>query len=107
MEASVAQDNHPPINLLNQPLKGVVRDMRGGTVPPHDHAPLIAQQTACAPDHPAMIREAFAADLLRAAAFAHGVEQRDPRGVDDAQDRRSGSEDLRPVLMRLEEAKEL
>ena|SRR5437660_930878 len=24
MEAGVAQDDHPPINLLNQPLKGVV-----------------------------------------------------------------------------------
>jgi hypothetical protein len=25
MEASVAQDNHPPINLLNQPLKPPIR----------------------------------------------------------------------------------
>jgi hypothetical protein len=24
MEAGVAQDNHPPITLLNQPLKGVI-----------------------------------------------------------------------------------
>src|SRR5215470_8972001 len=27
MEAGVAQDDHAPINLLNQPLKGVVRDI--------------------------------------------------------------------------------
>ena len=41
MEAGVAQDNHPPINLLHQPLKGVVRDIGGGTRPPHDQPPLI------------------------------------------------------------------
>src|SRR2546421_1653849 len=27
MEAGVAQDNHPPINLLNEPLEGVVRSI--------------------------------------------------------------------------------
>ena len=54
-----------------------------------------------------MIREAFAADLLRAAAFAHGVDQLDAVGVNDPQHRRSGQEDLRPVLMGREEAKEL
>ena len=53
-----------------------------------------------------MVGQAFAPDLLRAAALAHGVDQLDAIGVDDAQDRRSGEEDLRPVLMRLEEAKE-
>jgi hypothetical protein len=42
MEAGVAQDNHPPINLLNQPLKGVIRDIGGGTRPPHDQ-PLLIQ----------------------------------------------------------------
>src|SRR4029453_4258355 len=35
MEGGVAQDDHPPINLLNQPLKGVVRNIGGGTRPPH------------------------------------------------------------------------
>src|SRR2546425_8427229 len=64
MEAGVTQDNHPPINLPNQPLKGVVSDIRGGTCPPDDQAPLIEQQTEFAPDNPAMIGEAFAADLL-------------------------------------------
>jgi len=42
---------------------------------------LVQQQAECAADHPAVIREAFAADLLEAAAFAHGVDQRDPLGV--------------------------
>ena len=41
MEAGVAQDNHPPIDLLHQPLKGVVRDSGRVACPPHDQAPLI------------------------------------------------------------------
>ena len=82
MEASVAQDDHPPINLLNQPLKGVVRGIGGGTRPPHDQLPLIEEQTKFAPNNPAVIREAFATDLLRAAALAHGVDQLDAIGVD-------------------------
>src|SRR5712691_8888136 len=99
------QDNHLSVKLSNQPLKGVIRDIGGGTLPPHDQPPLIEQQTEFAPDNPAMIGEAFAADLLRAAALAHGVDQLDAVGVDDAEHGRSGQEDLRPVLMRPEEAK--
>ena len=106
MEAGVTQDNHPSVNVSNEPLKGVVRDIRGGTVPPHDQAPLIEEQTECPPDNPAMIREAFAADLLRAAAFAHRMNQLDPIGVDDPEYRRGGQEDPRPVLMGREEAEE-
>jgi hypothetical protein len=90
MEPGVAQDNHTPINLLNQPLKGVIRHIGRGTRPPHDQPPLIEEQTEFAPDNPPVIREAFAADLLGAAAFAHGVDQLDPIGVDAAEDRRSG-----------------
>src|SRR6266446_1377027 len=77
------QDDHPPINLLNQPLKGVVRGIGGGTRPPHDQPPLIEEQTEFAPNNPAVIGEAFAANLLRAAALAHGVDQLDAIGVDD------------------------
>src|SRR5712691_10169500 len=33
MEAGVAQDNHTPIKLLNQPLKGIVCDIVRGTRP--------------------------------------------------------------------------
>src|SRR6266446_1673974 len=106
MEAGITQDNHSPINLPNQPLKGVIGDMGRGTCPPHDQPPLIEQQTECAADNPAMVRQAFAANLVRAAALAHGVDQLDPRGVDDAEHGRSGQEDLRPVVMRLEETKE-
>ena len=78
MEAGITQDNHPPINLLNQPLKGVVRHIGGGTRPPHDQPPLIQQETQFPADNPAVIREAFAADLLRTAAFPDGVDQLDP-----------------------------
>src|SRR4029450_4353357 len=74
MEAGVAQDYHTPINLLHQPLKGVVSSIGGGTGPPHDQPPLIEQQTAFAADNPAMVRQAFAPALLRAAALAHGVD---------------------------------
>src|SRR5215470_14623086 len=41
MEAGVAQDDHPPINLLNQPLKRVIGDIGGATVPPHHQAILV------------------------------------------------------------------
>src|SRR5207237_7113889 len=75
METGVAQDNHLLFELPNQPLKGVIRDIGGGTRPPHDQAPLIEQQTELTPDNPAMIGEAFATHLLGAAAFAYGVEQ--------------------------------
>src|SRR6266516_4149546 len=52
-----------------------------------------------------MIGEAFAADLLGAPAFAHGVNQLDAIRVDNPEHGRSGQEDLRPVLMGPEEAK--
>ena len=106
MEAGITQDNHPPINLLNQPVKGVIRHIGGRTRPPHDQPPLIEEETEFAADNPAMIRNALTADLLRAAALADGVDQLNPIRVDDAEHRRGGQEALRPVLMGHEEAKE-
>ena len=106
MEAGITQDNHPFFELPNQPLECVIRDIGRVTGPPHDQPPLIEQQTQFAPDNPAMVRQAFAADLLRAAAFAHGVDQLDAVGIDDAEHGRRGPEELRPGLMGLEEAKE-
>ena len=44
---------------------------------------LMAQQTECAPDNPAMIGEPFPADLLGSAAFAHGMDELNAIGVDD------------------------
>ena len=63
-------------------------------------------KTEFAPNHPAVIGEAFAAYLLGAPTLPDGVDELNPIGVDDAKDRRSGQEGLRPVLMGLEEAEE-
>ena len=106
MEAGITQDNHLLLTLPNQPLKRVIRDIGRGTCPPHDQPPLIEEQTEFTPDDPAMIGEAFAADLLRAAAFADGVDEFDTIRVDDPKHGRRGQEDLCPVLMGLEETKE-
>src|SRR5216683_2933896 len=100
------QDNHPFVELPNQPLKGSICDIRGGTRPPYNQSPLIQHETQFPADNPPVIREAFAADLLRAAAFAHGMDQLDAVGVNDAEHRWSSQESLRPVLMGREEAKE-
>ena len=80
--------------------------MGRGTRPPHDQPPLIEEQTEFPADNPAVIREAFPADLLRAAALAYRVDQLNPIRVDDAEHRRSGQERLRPVRMGCEEPKE-
>src|SRR5262252_8911077 len=106
MEGGITQDNHTAINLPNEPLKGVIRHIGGGTVPPHDQPPLVQQQTEFAADNPPMVGEAFPADLLRAATLAYGVDELDAVGVNDPQHGRSGQEALRPVVMGLQETKE-
>src|SRR5215831_17028946 len=78
------QDNHLLLTLSNQPLKRVIGDIGRVACPPHDQPPLIEQQTEFAADNPAMIGEAFAANLLGTAAFTHGMDQLDPIGVNDA-----------------------
>src|SRR2546428_2642443 len=74
MEAGITQDNHLLLTLPNQPLKRVIGDIARVTCPPHDQPPLIEQQTEFAADNPAMIGEAFAANLLGTAAFTHGMD---------------------------------
>src|SRR5262249_22051801 len=98
MESGITQDDHASVDLTNQPLKGVIRNIGGGTRPPHNQPPLIEEQTEFAADNPAMIGEAFATDLLRAAALAHGVNQLDAIRVNDAEHRWGGQERPRPVL---------
>src|SRR5712691_11707496 len=102
MEGRITQDNHPLFNLANEPLKRVIGDIGCVTCPPHNQPPLIEQQTEFAANNPAMIREAFAANLLRAAAFAHGVDELNAIRVDDAEHGRGGQESPHPVLMRLQ-----
>ena len=63
MEAGITQDNHLLLTLPNQPLKRVIGDIGRVACPPHDQPPLIEPQTEFAADNPAMIGEAFAANL--------------------------------------------
>ncbi len=90
MEGGITQDDYAPIKLLYESLKGVIRDIGGGTRPPHDQPPLIEQQTECATDNPPVMREAFPADLLGTPAFAHGVDELDAIRIDDAEHGRGG-----------------
>src|SRR5712692_1520541 len=106
MEGRITEDNHALVKLPNQPLKGLIRHVGCPTIPRHHQPPLVQHQTQFAADNPAMIREAFAPDLLGAAAFAHGVDQLDPIRVNDAEHRRGSQESLGPRLMGHEEAKE-
>src|SRR5438132_245016 len=88
MEGRITEDNHLVFTLSHQPLKRFIRDIGGGTVPPHDQPPLVEQQTEFAADNPAVIGEAFATDLLGTPAFAHGVDQLNAIGINDPQHRR-------------------
>src|SRR5262245_21014371 len=106
MEGGITQDDHAAVKRPDQPLKRVVSDIRGGTVPPYHEAILVQQQTEFPADNPAMVGQAFAPDLLRAAPLTHGVDQLDAIGVDDAEHRWRSQERPRPVLMGLEETKE-
>ena len=106
MESRITQDNHLVFTLANQPLKGIISDIGGGTRPPDNQPVLVQQKTQFPADNPAMIGEPFAADLLRAAPLAHGVDQLNAIGVDDPEHGRGGPEDLRPSLMGREETKE-
>src|SRR2546427_1764381 len=106
MEGCVAEDNHALFKLPNEPLKGVIRDIRGGTRPPHHQPPLIQHETEFPADNPPVIREAFPAELLRTPALPDGMDQLDPIRVDDPEHRRIGQEGCRPRLMGAEEAKE-
>src|ERR671924_207661 len=45
METGVTQNNHTPVDLANQPLKGLVRHIRRSTIPPYHQAILVQQQT--------------------------------------------------------------
>src|SRR5262249_38226350 len=106
MEAGITQDDHALFKLPNQPLKRVICNIGGITRPPHDQPPLIQQETQFPTHNPAMIREAFAANLLGAPAFAHGMNQLDSICVDDPEHGWGSQESPGPVLMGLQETKE-
>ena len=106
MKGRITQDNHLFFTLPNEPLKGVIRHIGGRTRPPDDQPPLIEQQTEFPPDNPAMVGQAFAANLPRTAAFADGVNELNAIGIDHPKHRWGGQEGLRPVVMGLQETKE-
>jgi len=106
MKTGVTQDNHALLKLSNQPLEGVIRHSGGGTRPRHHQAVLVEQETEFPANNPAVVRHAFAADLLWAPAFTDGMDQLDAIRVNDPKDRRGGEEAPCPVVMGPEEAKE-
>ena len=88
LERGITQDNQASVPWSHEPLQGGLGAMGGGTRPPPDAPPLMEQETACAPDQPALLREACAPELVGPPACAPGVEQRDPVGGKDAEHRR-------------------
>ena len=82
MEGGITQDNHALVALSNQPLKRLILDIGRGTVPCDHQAILVQHQTKFAPDNPAMIGEALAAELRRTAAFTSRMDQLDAIRVD-------------------------
>ena len=74
------------------------RHGRGQTHPATTNPHCLRSRQHCAPDGPAVIGEALAAGLLRAAALAHGVEQLDLRRVDGTEHGQGGQEGLGPGL---------
>src|SRR5205823_2493638 len=67
MKGSITEDNHALLKLLNEPLNGVIGNIGRGTLPGDDQSPLIQHQTQFPPDNPALIWEAYAANLYGAA----------------------------------------
>ena len=106
LAGGIAPDAQAAVDVAHAPRKGGGGAMGRGTIPPHHQALRMQEQTACAPDHPALVGQALPTDLLGPAACAPRVDPLDPRGVKDAEHGRSRQEGPRPVLMRLEETKE-
>src|SRR5262245_8611225 len=106
MEGGITQDNHLTIESFNQRMESRVRGIGTGTVPGHDQAPLIQQQTELTADNPAMVGFPFAANLLSTPPFPHGVEQFNAIAVHYPQDRRSRQELVGPGAVGRKEPKE-
>jgi len=106
MAGGIAHDAQAPSTLPHQPLKGLGRDRGRGTNPRYHPAPLVQHQTQGTADHPAVIREALAADRPRAPAFPDGMDHLDPIGVEAPEHRRGSQEGRRPRLRGPEEAQE-
>ena len=106
-EAGIGKHHGLPRDLVDNGLEGTaIIDVRGVTVPVDDQAQMVLQQTQLASDDPAVVREALAPNLPITAAFAPGMDEFDPVGIDNTQQTRLRHEAIRPVLMRVEQAKQ-
>src|SRR6266516_4345016 len=106
MKGGIAQHEHLVCHLPDKGLKSRVMDIGCATLPRHHQAEPIDQQAQLAADDPAMVREAFAADLVGAAALPYRMDQLEAIGVNDPQQRRNGQERGGPGPMGPEEPKE-
>ena len=106
LAGGIAPDAQAAVDVAHEPRKGGGGAMGRGTIPPHHQALLMPEQTAWAPDHPALVGQALPTDLLGPAACAPRVDPLDPRGVKDAEHGRSRQEGPRPVVMRRAETQE-
>src|SRR5256886_3894891 len=52
MESGITQDDHAPVKLLHEPLKGVICDIGGGPPPPPHQPPPIGDPTEFPPPNP-------------------------------------------------------
>jgi hypothetical protein len=63
---------------------------------------MVEQHTKLTADHPAPVRFAFLADLARTAPLSARVDQFDPEGVNQPDQRRSSHKPVDPMTMRVE-----
>ena len=64
MERRITQDDHLVLKGFDQRMESGVRRIGPGTVPGHDQAQFVQEQTEFTPDKPAMVGFPFAANLL-------------------------------------------
>lgn len=106
MKGGTTQDDHPSVKLLNPRREGRIRGISSGTVPRHYSPQVVEHQAELAPDNPAMLGFAFAADLLGTPPFPQGMEQLDPVASYHPQDRWDRQELVGPGAVGRKQAKE-
>ncbi len=105
LKAVIAQDNHRPVKLLNQGMKGGIWRISPRPVPRHDQAQVGEEQAELAAHNPPMIGFPFPPDLPCPASFADGVEQFKAVAIHHPQDRGGSQKLLRPLRVGRKEAK--
>lgn len=107
MDPFIAQDNHLPVKLLEQGMKGGIRGIGSRTVPGHYQPQVIEQQAELAPHNPALIGFPSPADLLGTTPLTEGVDQLNAIAIHDSQHGGGGrQEPVRPGVMGGKQAQE-